>query len=247
VPLVLKIRGEFDLTGIRGAWPWFAALAISSITNNISYFYALGHTTVSNAVFSHYTAPFFVALLAPLLIAERLHKVTIISLPLAFAGMALIVAASGGFRFGSGHTAGILAGTASGIAYALLIILSRKLSQMLLHHKAVFTILWITALVTGPIALMATYTLTARMLVLLLITGVFHSTVAPLLYYSALRKVIAQHAAILGYLEPLAAVPLAFLFLSESPGRTALAGGLLIMLSGYLVVHTASRPDKGNK
>jgi drug/metabolite transporter (DMT)-like permease len=247
VPLVLKLRGEFDLSGIHSAWPWFAALALSSITNNITYFYALGHTTVANAVFTHYTAPFFVALFAPLLIAERLHKVTIVSLPLAFAGMALIVGASGDLRFGSGHTAGILAGTGSGVAYALLIILSRKLSRMLLHHKAVFMILWITVLVTGPVALMTAYTLTARMLVLLLITGVFHSTIAPLLYYNALRHVIAQHAAILGYLEPLAAVPLAFLFLSESPRGTALAGGLLIILSGYLVVHAASRPDKGHK
>jgi drug/metabolite transporter (DMT)-like permease len=247
VPLVLKLRGEFDLTGIGSAWPWFVALAIASITNNITYFYALGHTTVSNAVFTHYTAPLFVALLAPFLIAERLHKVTIISLPLAFIGMALIVGASDGFRFGSGHAAGILAGTASGIAYAFLIILSRKLSQMLLHHKVVFLILWTTALVTGPFALMTTYTVTARMLVLVLITGVFHSTLAPLLYYSALRKVIAQHAAILGYIEPLAAVPLAFLFLSESPGGAALAGGFLIILSGYLVVHAASRPDAGNK
>jgi drug/metabolite transporter (DMT)-like permease len=247
VPLVLKLRGEFDLTGIGSAWPWFAGLALSSIANNITYFYALGHTTVSNAVFTHYTAPFFVALLAPLLIAERLHKVTIISLPLAFTGMALVIGASGGFRVDSGHASGIIAGTASGIAYALLIILSRKLSQMLLHQKAVFLILWITALATAPMALLANYTLTARVFVLLLVTGLFHSTVAPLLYYSALRHVLAQHAAILGYLEPLAAVPLAFLFLSENPGGTVLAGGGLIILSGYLVVqraHGSGDPDK---
>jgi drug/metabolite transporter (DMT)-like permease len=241
VPVVLKLRGELDLDGISPAWPLFTALALSSIANNITYFYALGHTTVSNAVFTHYTAPVFVAILAPLLIAERLQKVTLYSLPLAIAGMALIVAASGGLALGGRHTAGILAGTASGVAYALLIIFSRKLSRMLLHHKAVFVILWITAAVTAPAALTMEYSLTTRTAALLLVTGVVHSTIAPLLYYSALRHVMAQHAAILGYIEPLAAVPLAFLFLAEQPSSIAALGGILIILSGYLVVHHASR------
>jgi drug/metabolite transporter (DMT)-like permease len=56
------------------------------------------------------------------------------------------------------------------------------------------------------------------------------------MYFSALRRVMAQHAAILGYIEPLAAIPLAFLFLSERPPFLALLGGVLIILSGYLVV-----------
>jgi len=45
-----------------------------------------------------------------------------------------------------------------------------------------------------------------------------------------------QHAAILGYIEPLAAIPLAFLFLAETPPAIALVGGFLILLSGALVM-----------
>ena len=66
VPLVLKARGEFDLTGVAAAWPLFAVLAVGSIINNITYFFALANTTVSNAVFTHYTAPLFVAVLGGL-------------------------------------------------------------------------------------------------------------------------------------------------------------------------------------
>jgi drug/metabolite transporter (DMT)-like permease len=58
------------------------------------------------------------------------------------------------------------------------------------------------------------------------------------MYFTALKKVLAQHAAILGYIEPLAAIPLAFLFLSETPPLIALSGGALILLSGYLIVHS---------
>jgi drug/metabolite transporter (DMT)-like permease len=244
VPFVLKLRGEFDLTGVASAWPLFAVLAVGSIINNITYFFALANTTVSNAVFTHYTAPLFVALLAPLFIGEKLQKVTLVALPLAAAGMVLIVLSGGGLRWGGEHTAGIIAGTASGVAYAVLIVLSRKLSRMLLHHKSVILLLWITAAVTAPLALSMDHVITPQAGLLLLIGGIAHSTIAPLLYFSALRKVLAQHAAILGYIEPLAAVPLALFFLSEVPSSLSLIGGILILASGYIIIHTAARNDK---
>jgi drug/metabolite transporter (DMT)-like permease len=218
-------------------WHLFLILGAASIGNNITYFYALGHTTVSNAVFTHYTAPIMVAVLAPVLIAERLQKVTIISLPIAVIGMMMIVFSSGGLDLNSAHFPGILAGTASGVAYAIIIIYTRSLSMLHLNQKAVILLLWMTALATAPSAILTEYTLNFRTVLLLLITGVFHSTIAPLLYFSALRRVLAQHAAILGYIEPLAAIPLAFFFLSETPSLFALFGGILIVLSGYLVVH----------
>lgn len=241
VPVVLKIRGELSLSGIYGAWPLFAVLAAASIANNITYFFALGHTTVSNAVFTHYTAPIFVAVLAPLLIAEPLRRNTVLSLSLAVVGMALIVYANGGLSFGNEHVSGMLAGTASGIAYAVMILLSRNLSRKLMHHKAVIVILWITALATAPFALTADYSVTSRSAALLVVGGVFHSTLAPLLYYSALRNVIAQHAAILGYIEPLAAIPLAFVFFSEVPSALILGGGILIVFSGYFIIYTGTK------
>lgn len=239
VPVVLKARGDFP-HGIFSADSWylFAGLAAASILNNVTYFYALGHTTVSNAVFTHYTAPVIVAALAPFLIGERLRRVTLFSLPVAAAGMAMIVFAGGGLDLNSAHLPGILAGTASGVGYALVIIISRRMSRMLQHHKAIILLLWITIVATAPAALSLPYHLSARSGMLLLATGVLHSTTAPLMYFSALRRVLAQHAAILGYIEPLAAIPLAFLFLSETPSIVSLAGGVLILFSGYLVVHS---------
>jgi drug/metabolite transporter (DMT)-like permease len=238
VPAFLAIRGEFQLGGVGKYWWLFSLLALASITNNLSYFYALGHTTVSNAVFTHYTAPLFVALLAPIVISERLQKITMLSLPIAVLGMVMIVSAGGGLVIQGAHTAGIVAGTISGLAYAFIIIFSRKLSRMLMHHKAVVLLPWITTVVMAPAVFLSDYHLDGRRISLLLLTGVFHSTLAPLLYYDALRKVIAQHAAILGYMEPLAAIPLAYVLLSETPSLFALFGGALILFSGYLVVRS---------
>ncbi len=237
VPVVLKIRGDFphQIFSLQ-SWHLFAGLAASSILNNVTYFYALGHTTVSNAVFTHYTAPVFVAMLAPILIAEKLRRVTLIALPVAAAGMLMIVAAGGGISVNSAHLPGILAGTASGVGYAFVVIATRRLGQMLQHQKAAILLLWITIVAIAPVVIVVDHHISMRAGLLLLITGVFHSTTAPLLYFSALRKVLAQHAAILGYIEPLSAIPLAFLFLSERPPIIAVFGGVLILFSGYLIV-----------
>jgi drug/metabolite transporter (DMT)-like permease len=244
VPIALRIRGEFPASILsKGPRNLFAALVFASLLNNLTYFYSLGHTTVSNAVFAHYTAPVIVAVLAPFLISERIQKVTLISLPIAVAGMAMIVASSGGLRLNSVHLPGILAGTASGIAYAFVIIVSREISRRMMYHKAIIILLWATVIVTAPVALSMDYRLPVRSALLLLATGLLHSTTAPLLYFSALRQVLAQHAAILGYTEPLAAIPLAFVFLAEKPSFAALIGGVLILFSGYLVVHSRFRPQ----
>jgi len=238
VPVVLKVRGDFPGALFNlGHWHLYLGLAIASMLNSLTYFYALGHTTISNAIITHYTAPVIVAALAPFMISERLQRVTLISLPVAAVGMAMIVLANGGLSMNSAHLPGILAGAASGIAYAFVIILSRRLSQLLLHQKAIVVLLWITILTTAPAALSTDYSISMRTAILLIVTGVMHSTIAPLMYFSALRKVLAQHAAILGYIEPLAAIPLAFLFFAEAPPVAALAGGVLILLSGYLVMH----------
>lgn len=242
VPVFLRSRGELNLSAVRTASVWLLpALAAASIANNLTYFYALGHTSVANAVFTHYTAPLFVAVLAPLLIAERLQRVTLVSLPVAACGMVLVVLAGGGLRLGSGDAAGIIAGTASGVAYAVLIIASRELSRRLMHTQALILLLWTTVAVTAPAAFSRSYELDRLDVLLLFIGGILHSTVAPLLYYHALRHVLAQYAAILGYLEPLAAIPLAMVFLGEAPSAVALLGGCLILLSGFLVVFTSSK------
>jgi drug/metabolite transporter (DMT)-like permease len=245
VPLVLTLRGDFpqEVFSLK-SWHLFAGIALASIANNIAYFYALRHTSISNAVFTHYTAPVLVAVLAPFLIAERLQRVTLISLPVAVAGMALIILSSGGLDLNSEHLPGILAGTASGVAYALAIIFTRQLSLLHLNQKAILVQLWATVIMIGPAMFLIDYSLDLRTFVLLLITGVMHSTTASLMYYSALRQVLAQDAAVLGYIEPLAAILLAFFLLSESPSLFALFGGLLIILSGYLVVHARMHYEK---
>jgi drug/metabolite transporter (DMT)-like permease len=69
-----------------------------------------------------------------------------------------------------------------------------------------------------------------------MLLGLLHCSIAPLLYVGALRQVKAQHAAIIGYLEPVGTIIMGILILKEIPPAVVFAGGILIFSAGLLVV-----------
>ncbi len=129
---------------------------------------------------------------------------------------------------------GIIAGALSGLAYAFLIILIRRVASCYSSLFITFIQNGIVALVLLPFIINLEVTMHA--LPYLLFMGVVHSTIAPILYVQGFRSVKANEAAILGYCEPVGASILAFIFFHEVPGMTALLGGAMILLSGYLIL-----------
>ena len=62
---------------LAGLWPRshrgsLVAMGLLFLANNVCFLAAYAKTTVANAVLTHYTAPLFVAVLAPLTLRERL-------------------------------------------------------------------------------------------------------------------------------------------------------------------------------
>ena len=63
----------------------------------------------------------------------------------------------------------------------------------------------------------------------LLVVGLFHTGVTYCLYFSALKDLPGQKAAILSYIDPLVAVLVSVVVLGESMGLLQVIGGLLIL------------------
>ena len=63
----------------------------------------------------------------------------------------------------------------------------------------------------------------------LLIIGIIHTGIAYCLYFSALRDIPGQEAAILSYIDPLVAVAISVAVLGEQLTFFQLLGGLLIL------------------
>ncbi|KUK47354.1 MAG: Uncharacterized protein XD74_2055, partial [Actinobacteria bacterium 66_15] len=72
--------------------------------------------------------------------------------------------------------------------------------------------------------------------------GVVHTAGTGLLFLTGLRAVRADHAAILTYAEPVAAVLFAAAFLAEPLTLPTVAGGAMVVLGGILVARMEPTP-----
>lgn len=238
----LSRRRKLHMTSGAGK---VAALGACGIINLLLFFYALRATTVSGALLTHYTAPIFVAALAPFLVGDRTGRKTIYAIALSAAGLALIFATGGGLPDRAGLL-GLLAGTGSGVAYAFVIIISRNISSD--HHplKMVFVQSMVSIAVILAIAGPSVAApITAGQAVLFAGLGLVHSTIAVMMYLYGIRKVSAQEAGVLGYIEPVLGIMLAFVFLGESPHIYAAVGGAMILGSGAMVIMSGTRGMAG--
>jgi drug/metabolite transporter (DMT)-like permease len=211
------------------------------LANTFLFFYAFKHTTVANSVLTHYTAPVFVALMAPLLLRERIFRTTWIAIVISSLGLWLMLGMPdfvGLVSANDGNTKGILAGASSGLAYAFIILTVRAIASTFSSLFIVFVQNVIVAVALLPF--MIGTEITYQALPYLITMGFVHSTLAPILYVDGIKTVKANEAAILGYSEPVGAIILAFIFLHEIPGLMALLGGGFIILSGALILRAKS-------
>lgn len=212
-------------------------LPLFSLLNVLLFYFAFTHTTIANAVLTHYTAPIFVALMAPVFLKEKIVKTTWIAIILSSLGLWLILGAPTPYEWvtiGGNERNGIIAGASSGLAYALIILILRRIASNFPSLFIIFIQNSIIALMLLPFISKISFSLNA--LPYLLILGVVHSTIAPLLYVQGLKSVKANETAILGYFEPVGAIILAFVFLHEVPGFIALLGGAFILYSGFMIL-----------
>ncbi|MHB8781723.1 MAG: DMT family transporter [Candidatus Geothermincolia bacterium] len=196
---------------------------------------------VSNAVFLVYTAPLFVAMLAPALLKERLEPRTVVALAIGLGGMALISLSGSSTDARATSWAGIFYALLAALLFALLMIMVKKLRLQLPAMTMSFYGMAIGAVVLLPFALLQDYHVTARGWGSLAVLGVVLVAFTGTIYLHGARGVKAQHLGILAYLEPVSATVLAAIFLAERPTWGDVAGGALIIAAGLLIVLTVGR------
>lgn len=211
--------------------------------NWILLFEAYKYTTVAIATLSYYFAPVIVTLVCPLLFHEKMTKKQILCFIMSTLGLALVIGITN-LGNGGNDFIGIAFGLGAAVLYASVILLNKFIRGVTGIHRTLLQFM-------AAIAVLIPYVLFAGGIHLgnldisgwscLLIVGLVHTGIAYCLYFSALKELSGQEAAILSYMDPLVAVLIGVLVLKEPLTWQQLLGGLLIL--GFTLLNEL---DTGN-
>jgi len=201
----------------------------------ICVYKAYNLVSVGSATFLLYLSPLLVAVMAPLVLKEKLERSTLLCLGIALAGTGLLSWGQSGNSGGS-SALGIVYALASALAWAVLMIIWKKLRET----TSPFTIgIWtnaVCAAAAAAFAIPSTYLVTPKAWVALVVFGTVSFGAASLTYFYALKQVKVQDAAILSYIEPVSAMVLGFALLGEAPRPQDYLGAALIVVAGILLL-----------
>lgn len=199
--------------------------------NWVLLFQAYQYTTVSVATLSYYFAPVIVTLACPILFKEKLGVKQWICFAMSTLGIVLITGI-GDLSGGRNHFLGIAFGLGAACLYATVILVNKFIHQVegihrtFLQFVAASVVLLPYVLCTDGIHLEV---LNASGWICLILVGLVHSCIAYCLYFSSLKEIPGQKAAILSYIDPLVAVVLSVTVLGEPMGIMQIIGGMLIL------------------
>ncbi len=236
-----EIKKDLPLLFVSGAAMGF---------NWILLFQAYHYTTVSIATLSYYFAPVIVMASAPLFFKEKLTAKQIICFIMSTIGLIMIIN-TGGVEKSSGNLVGISYGLGAAILYATVIILNKLIvnvtgvDRTLVQFIASIIVLTPYLLVTSSIHIENIGTLG---MINLLVLGIVHTGIAYCVYFSSLKDLKGQEAAILSYIDPFVAILVSVSILGESINPVQILGGTLIL--GFTLLNEFSgkwKDESGRK
>jgi DME family drug/metabolite transporter len=198
-----------------------------------AYFSAVALTGIAvTALVAICSAPLMIALLAAIILGERLTRRTGIALALGVTGTVLLIAGSGG-----GHAAphrfaaGALLALVAGLAYALYVVVTKRaLASTAPLPLTAATFVTATVFMLPLLAWThAPFAQAARGWAWLLYLGAVATAGAYALYAAGLRRVPAAVAGVVTLLEPLTATLLGVLVFGERLDATGAVGALLLV------------------
>lgn len=228
---LLVTKNKIPFGKIKKQLPLLVISGIAMAFNWIFLFEAYKYTTVSVATLSYYFAPVIVTLLCPLLFKEKMGIKQWVCFIMSTLGIVLITGV-GNLDTGSNHFIGILFGLAAACLYAAVIMLNKFIKGVDGIHRTFLQFLSAIA-VLCPYVLFTSGitagTLDTKGRVLLLTVGLVHTGITYCMYFSSLKELPGQKAAILSYIDPLVAVLCSVLILKETMTSMQVVGGVLIL------------------
>lgn len=228
---LLVTKQKIPFANIKKEVPLLLISGIAMGINWILLFEAYKYTTVSVATLSYYFAPVIVTAVCPILFREKLTGKQILCFVMSTVGLVMITGIGDMTDDGKDYV-GILFGLGAAVFYATVILLNKFIKKVEGIHRTFLQFLGAVVTLTPYVAMTGGVTLGGMNgigWINLLLVGVVHTGVTYCMYFSSLKELPGQKAAILSYIDPLVAVLISVTVLGETMSFWQAVGGLLIL------------------
>ncbi len=211
---------------------------IGYVTQSLTYFYALTMASAGLAALLLYLYPAIVAVLAAVVLGQRLTPVKIGAVAVALAGTVLTIG-----QIGGGRPLGVVLGVASALAYAVYILLGSQVSPRVGPIPSTTVIL----LTAGAVLLVVTairgpqFPDSATGWLSIVALGIVSTVVAVVTFFAGVERIGPSEASTVSTVEPVVTVALAAVVLGETVSPGQMLGGMLV-LGAVITLAWAGRP-----
>lgn len=254
--LVVKY-GKLERPSLRSALPYLFSGVLLGF-GWLTLFYGFKLTSVSSAVMIYNMCPVYVLILAPIVLKESITRTQTVVILLSFLGLFLVV--NQGATEGM-NPVGLVLSAISGMIYATIVLLNRKLTQgkragkpsgppepaerpcatqgsTVDNRMATFLQILSAMLVLLPFVLLEgdikqVMHMDAMAILLTILLGIVHTGLAYTLFFSLYARMKSVEIVSYSFLEPLFGILFSFIFLAERLSPLQVTGGLLILGSNY--------------
>ena len=207
------------------------------------YFYATNHMNVADASLLHRSSPFFVIIFSAIFLKNKLTKVQLSALALAFAGSVLVINPSFDADMFPALM-GILSAAGAGAAYTIINYLKGKESNATIVFMFSLVSCILSALMGGKSFILPS----SGQLAALLGIGIF-AGIGQLCLTQAYKMANPGEVSIINYLGIIFSAVFGLLFLNEGIGLRS-TGGIVLILSAAVILYLnreRSSETKGSK
>lgn len=216
-----------------------AALGILFSMSSLTLFLSFHYMEAGIACTLLFVYPIMVAVMMTVFFKERLNVITVLSIILALAGIALLYRGDGGDVL---NITGVILVMISSLTYAIYIIVVNKSPLRISSVKLTFYVLLFGVIsiiiysLTGDQSNYLQMLTTPNMWLYAFILALFPTVISLLLMVIAVHKIGSTPTAIMGALEPLTAVVIGVMIFGEQLTLRMATGVLLILVAVLFII-----------
>jgi len=228
---MLVTKQRIDFKAIKKEIPLLLISGMAVGLNWVLLFQAYRYTTISVATLSYYFAPVIVTVVCPFLFKEKLTVKQIICFVMSTVGIVLITGLGNVGESGTDGI-GIMFGLGAAVFYAIAVLLNKFIRNVGGIHRTFLQFIAAIIILVPYVAVTSGCSLgqlDALGWGCLLFVGFIHTGITYCMYFSSLKDMKGQEAAILSYIDPLVAVVISVFILGEPMTFLQGLGGLLIL------------------